>query len=199
MKILNPQSSILNPQSSVFWFSWFYCSLFALLPEDELFGNCAPENSTEKKGIEAPERTFLNKKKQREVISKLLEDRNDQKSLKAALKKLNTKGKAAIPRDDHLEIVHELLEHIDEIATRVPLGYLEMLYEIHLETPISALVNSDNDEAFILLKDYLLEDDDIFSKVEETKINFRGISRNCFLDRTYKKIYLGKILTKSCK
>ena len=35
---------------------------------------------------------------------------------------LNTKGKAAIPRDDHLEIVHELLEHIDEIATRVPIG-----------------------------------------------------------------------------
>ena len=100
----------------------------------------------------------------------MLEDRNDQKSLKSALKKLDTKGKAAIPRDDHLEIVHELLEHIDEIATRVPIGYLEMLYEIHLETPISALVNSDNDEAFILLKDYLLEDDDIFSKVEEAKL-----------------------------
>ena len=33
------------------------------IPEDELFGNCAPENSSEKKGIEAPERTFLNKKK----------------------------------------------------------------------------------------------------------------------------------------
>ena len=72
------------------------------IPEDELFGNCAPENSAEKKGIEAPQRTFLNNKKQREVISKLLEDRNDQKSLKAAIKKLNTKGKAAVPRDDHL-------------------------------------------------------------------------------------------------
>ena len=94
------------------------------IPEDELFGNCAPENSVEKKGIEAPQRTFLNNKKQREVISKLLEDRNDQKSMKAALmlKKLNTKGKPAIPCDDHLEISHELLEHIDEIVTRVPIG-----------------------------------------------------------------------------
>ena len=26
--------------------------------EDELFGNCAPGNSAEKKGIKAPERTF---------------------------------------------------------------------------------------------------------------------------------------------
>ena len=28
-------------------------------------------------GVEGPERTYLNKKKQREVISELLEDRND--------------------------------------------------------------------------------------------------------------------------
>ena len=49
---------------------------------------------------------------------------------------------------------------------------MEMLYEIHLETPISALVNSENDEAFILLKDYLLEEDYIFSKFEETKLIF---------------------------
>ena len=114
----------------------------------------------------------MNKKKQREIISKLLEDRNDQKALKAALKKLNAKGKAAVPRDEHLEIVHKLLEHIDEVATRVPIGYTEKLYEIHLETPISAIVNSDNDEAFILLKDYLLGEVDIFSTVEETKLIF---------------------------
>ena len=142
------------------------------IPEDDLFGVLAPEGSKERKGVEAPDRTYLNNKKQRDIISTLLEDRNDQKSLKAALKKLNAKGKSAVPRDEHLEIVHRLIEHIDDIATRVPIGYLEMLYEIHLETPISALVNSQNDEAFMLLKDYLNEEDDIFSKLEETKLMF---------------------------
>ena len=132
----------------------------------------APEGSIEKKGVEAPHRTDLNNKKQRDVISKLLEDRNDPKSLKTELRRLNDKGKSEVSQDDHLDIVHKLIEHIDQIATRVPIGYLEMLYEIHLESPISALVNSENDEAFILLKDYLLEEDDIFSKFEETKLIF---------------------------
>ena len=50
------------------------------------------------------------------------------------------KGKGAVPRDERLETVHKLLVHIDEVATRVPIGYTEMLYEIHLETPVSALV-----------------------------------------------------------
>ena len=52
------------------------------------------------------------------MISKLLEE---QKSSKAALKKMNTKGNAAIPRDGHFEIVHELLEHIDEKHHSPPL------------------------------------------------------------------------------
>ena len=118
--------------------------------------------------------------------------------MKAALmlKKLNTKGKAAIPCDDHLEISHELLEHIDEIVTRVPIGQLDMLCKINLETPISALVNSDNDEAFILLKDYLLEDDDIFSKVAETKLIFAEFPVIAFWIERIRKFTQTKFLPK---
>ena len=47
-----------------------------------------------------------------------------------------------------------------------------MLYEIHLETPISAIVTSQNDEAFILLKDYLNEEDDIYSRFEDAQLMF---------------------------
>ena len=77
-----------------------------------------------------------------------------------------------MPRDDHLEKVHDILIYIDEVATRVPIGFTEMLYEIHLETPISALVSSQNDEAHLLLKQYLDEEMDIFSSLLETRLMF---------------------------
>ena len=37
-------------------------------------------------GVEGPERTYVNNKKGRDVKTELLEDRNDQKALKVALK-----------------------------------------------------------------------------------------------------------------
>jgi len=134
------------------------------IPEDDLFGDIAPEGYVERKGVEAPDRTYLSNKKQRDIVSKLLEDKNDQKYIKAGLKKLNAKGKAAVPRDEHLDI--------DEVATKVPIGYTEMLYEIHLETSISAIVTSQNDDTFILLKDYLNEEDDIYSRFEDAQLMF---------------------------
>lgn len=58
------------------------------------------------------------------------------------MKKLNAKGKNALPKDVHMDGVHEMVQYIDSIATRVPIGFRELLYEIHLETPISALISS---------------------------------------------------------
>ena len=64
------------------------------IPEDDLFGGFSSEGSKERKGLEAPDRTYLNNQKQRDIISKLLEDRNDQK--------LNAEGKSAVPQNGHL-------------------------------------------------------------------------------------------------
>ena len=50
-----------------------------------------------------------------------------------------------------------------EKATRVPIGFTEMLYEINLETPISALLISQNDEAHVLLN----EEIDVFSSLRQ--------------------------------
>ena len=55
------------------------------IPEDDLFGGFSSEGSKERKGLEAPNR---------DIISKLLEDRNYQK--------LNAEGKSAVPQNGHL-------------------------------------------------------------------------------------------------
>ena len=47
-----------------------------------------------------------------------------------------------------------------------------MLFEIHLETPISAIFNSNNDEAYEVLSDYLDEERDIFANKNDSKIMF---------------------------
>ena len=44
------------------------------IPENDLFGGFSSEGSKERKGPEAPVRTYLNNQKQRDIISKLLED-----------------------------------------------------------------------------------------------------------------------------
>ena len=51
------------------------------IPENELFGQEPPAGSTAKKEIEAADRTYLNVKAHRDVIAKLLENRDDKKSL----------------------------------------------------------------------------------------------------------------------
>ena len=128
------------------------------VPDKKLFTTEPPADAIERKGVEAKDRTFLNDRKQRTVISQLLENRDDQSSLKTALKKLNTKGKNAVPRDDRLEAVHEVIKYCDAVATRVPCGIRELLYETALETPISALFLSNNNEAYGLLTEYLNEE-----------------------------------------
>ena len=82
-----------------------------VIPKNELFGQEPPAGSTVKKGVEAGDRTYLNIKAHRDVIAKLLENRDDQKSLPNTLKKLNTKGKHALPKTEHMEVVHQLIEY----------------------------------------------------------------------------------------
>ena len=88
------------------------------------------------------------------------------------LKKLKKTGKNALPLDEHMNLVHDLLLYIDTISTTIPSGFYELLYEIHLETPISALINSRDDEAYDNLRDYLDEELDVFSKLEESQNMF---------------------------
>ena len=89
------------------------------------------------------------------------------------LKKLNTRGKHALPKTEHMEVVHKLIEYINFIATRVPIGFTDLLYEIHLDTPILALVPSNNDEAHALLRAYLDGEEDIFSNLSYSHITIK--------------------------
>ena len=65
-----------------------------------------------------------------------------------------------------------MINHCNEIATRIPISFTELLYELHLETPITALIGSESDEAHEILNDYLDEKKDIFANKEETTLLF---------------------------
>ena len=58
------------------------------------------------------------------------------------------------------------------MPTRVPIGFRELLYEIHLETPISDLLSS-KDEAHGLMRSYLDDEDDVFSDLAKSQFIFQ--------------------------
>ena len=162
------------------------------IPENELFGQAPHTDSIVKKGVEAEDRTFLNKKAHREVLSKLLENRDDPKALGTALRKMKAKGKNALPKHAHMDLVNDLIAYIETIATRVPIGFRELLYEIHLETPISALVSSNNDEAHDLLRNYLENEDDIFSDISKSQFIFQEFPVLGKLSKIFGRYHLEK-------
>ena len=166
------------------------------IPENELFGQEPPAESKVKKGVEAGDRTYLNIKAHRDVIANLLENRDDQKALPNTLKKLNSKGKHALPKTEHMKVVHQLIEYINSIATRVPIGFTDLLYEIHLETPISALVPSNNDEAHALLRAYLDSEDDIFSNLSYAQLMFQEFPVISLIVERIRKFLATKFLPK---
>jgi hypothetical protein len=102
--------------------------------KDEYFKEEIVEDITVK-GIEAKDRTFLNTKKVRNVISNLLSKAGDTTALLNAIKSLG-----AMDLDENARSVLELLNRIASEHKLVPECYLPFLHELQLETPISALL-----------------------------------------------------------
>ena len=111
-------------------------------------------------GIESKDRTFLNKKKVRDIVADLTAGKSDKGSLENAIKDLSN-----MDLDENSRSVLDLLNRIASNHKVVPECYIPLLHELELETPISALLipyTSDRD-TYKKLLDYLDNKTDILS------------------------------------
>ena len=115
------------------------------------------------KGIEAKERTYLNSRKVRLIISELLSKVTDNNSLSKAVDALGE-----VDLDMNARSVLELLNRISSRHKLLPACYVPFLHELHLETPISALLTpySSNRSLYKEFMDYLNNKLNIFSSVD---------------------------------
>ena len=114
------------------------------------------------KGIEAKERTFLNTRKVRSIISTLVSNPDDPNALATAVKSLNS-----FELDPNSRSVLELLNRLLSKKRTVPAGYLPLLQELHLVTPISALMTpySSDRKVYESFMDYLNKKVEFFTQV----------------------------------
>ena len=87
------------------------------------------------KGIEAKDRTFFNTRQVRNIISTLLSKAEEPTALATCVKSLTS-----LDLDSNSRSVLALLNGLWSRNKTVPAGYLHLLHELHLETPISALM-----------------------------------------------------------
>ena len=134
--------------------------------KDEYFKEEIVEDITVK-GIEAKDRTFLNTKKVRNVISNLLSKAGDTTALLNAIKSLG-----AMDLDENARSVLELLNRIASEHKLVPECYLPFLHELQLETPISALLvpYSSDRQTYEKFMEYLNNKTDILSSPASIEI-----------------------------
>ena len=86
-------------------------------------------------GIEAKDRTFLNTRKVRNIVSDLLSSSTDMTALGKAIKSLS-----ALDLDENATSVLDLLNRINSEHKLLPQCYFPFLHELQLERPISALM-----------------------------------------------------------
>ena len=112
------------------------------------------------RGIEAKDRTFLNSRKFRSIIKNLLSNADDANAVVVAAKALSS-----IELDINARSVLELLNRISSENKSLPHGYIPLLHELQLETPISALMipYSSDRQTYETLMAYLNNKFDIFS------------------------------------
>ena len=137
--------------------------------KDEYFKEDTVENITVK-GIEAQDRTFLNTKKVRNVITNLISkagDMWDTNALPIAIKELS-----AMKLDENTRSVLDLLNRIASEQKHLPECYLPLLHELQLETPISALMvpYSSDRQTYGKFMEYLNNKTDIFSSPADIEI-----------------------------
>ena len=130
------------------------------------------------KGIEAKERTYLNSRKVRIIIAELLSKVNENTALGQTVDALGE-----MDLDSNARSVLELLNRISSKHKLLPACYVPFLRELHLETPISALVTaySSNRSLYKEFMDYLNNKLNIFSSVDilERFINNFPVILNC--------------------
>ena len=112
------------------------------------------------KGIEAKDRTFLSKKKVRDVITTLISKSSDPNSLLKAVKSLG-----AMDLDENARSVLDLLNRIAAEHKILPECYIPFLLELQLQTPISALLvpYSSDRKTYEMFLEYLNNKTDILA------------------------------------
>ena len=160
------------------------------IPEDQLFGNKPPANLEVKKGVESKDRTFLGKK-ERDSLKILLSKRDKATPLKSLCTSWKKKAK-----NDNTNLILDIFIHLKDNcdATSIPAGYYFLLDELSRETPISALLPSQNKAAITMLMEYLTGKDTLFNDIDKISIIKREfpIIFQCMYDiLEYEKQVLG--------
>ena len=122
--------------------------------------------------MESQQRTVIRDSANRSVIENFVDKIDDPKSLSEAIKKFSARGRNALPRCKITTSVANILKYIQkkDNPTETLEGYRLLLRELHLSTPISALISSQNPEAYLFLLNFLDKKDDIFEDYEKTHL-----------------------------
>ena len=130
------------------------------------------------KGIEAKDRTYLSRRKIRNIIGDLLSKVDDPDSLSNSIEALGEMN-----LDSNAQSVLEMLHRISSQTKNLPDGYILFLRELKLETPISALIlpYSSNRALYKDFMDYLNNKINIFSSADilETFVNNFPVITEC--------------------
>ena len=126
--------------------------------KDEYFEEEVVPNLTVK-GIEAKDRTFLNNKKVRNIVTELLAHIKDIHAMSDAVKALNM-----IVLDENATSVLMLLHRLLSEHKFLLDGYISLFHELQLDTPISALFTpySSEKETYKTFLDYINNKSDFF-------------------------------------
>ena len=129
-------------------------------------------------GIESKDRTFLSSARVRTILGTLLSNKDDHGALTKAIDALSEMNLS-----EHSNCVLQLLKRISSQSKIIPGCYILLLRELHLQTPISALLVpfSSNRSIYKEFMDYLNEKCNIFSSANtlEKFINSFPVIMDC--------------------
>ena len=128
-------------------------------------------------GIESKDRTFVNSPKVRQILSDLLDNKSHPDALQKSINELNNTD-----LNENAQTILELFYRLLKEDDIVPEGYIPLLKELKLETPISALMvpYSSNRTVYQTFMDFLNNKTDLFalpSSVESFVNNFPVIGK----------------------
>ena len=153
-------------------------------------------------GVESEDRTCLNMKKARNIVADMLKDMRNKKKMKETIAKLENIKNKTKGYNKILDCLLLVLKRISKTHTILPDGYMKLLHELKLDTPISALLTpyTSNRELYNHFYDYLKQKKKIFddpSLTEEFINSFpvimnimQSILKNEHGEKEYKNRYL---------
>ena len=139
--------------------------------EDKFFQEAVVEGVVVN-GIECKDRTFCKSQNVRSILATLLSTADEPTALNKAVKALNN-----LEMDANSRSILNLLNRLLSESRKVPAGYRQFLHELHLPTPISALLTPYSSEKHVyeLFMSYLNNEYDIFSTPSSLEVFM-----NCF-------------------